>query len=76
MEIDKLKNNLTRENIMCPTQIIKKALVYENGRADEEIYQNFNPPDIRVTYPQIVDTLFHNPFFVPKAKKGKKKKKK
>lgn len=61
---------------MCPTDTIQKALVYNNGRTEEGVSQKFEPSPARVAYPPIVDTLFHNPFYVPKAKKGKKKKKK
>ena len=74
--VDELKQDLTKKNITCTTEAIQKALIYNNGRQDEGVSQNYNSVPERVTYPPIVDTLFHNPFFVPKAKKGKKKKKK
>lgn len=58
---------------MCPTSIIEKAIIYQNGRDGEEA--SMNPSPVRVTYPAIGDTLLHNPFAVEKKKKGKKKKK-
>src|SRR5258706_18702 len=55
---------------------LNTELIGRNEIIEEGIAWIFNSVLAKVTYSSIVDAIFHNPFFVPKAKKGKKKKKK
>lgn len=50
---------------------LKHAIIYENALNNELDSKNLKQTE---RYPDVASTLLHDPFYVPKAKKKKKKK--